>query len=415
MANPSLLIIPDRYKAAKLYSQLPESGDGDFVVTRSTTATRVNASGLIESVASGVPRLDYTGGGCPSLLVEPAATNLLLRSEEFDNASWTKTNLNTTATPPWVNVAVAPNGTTTAEKIIPNTSNVSHFILQGASITSGTTYTQSIYVKAAEYSFFQIAGSQDFDTNSFANFNLTNGTLGSFSGGVATIINAGNGWYRLTYTLTATGTSASGRFVMAVVPSSTSTRLQGFAGNDSDGLFVWGAQLETGSVATSYIPTVATTQTRNADVISRSSVSGLIGQSQGTIYAEINLSKLTGSRYIIAIVVNATNYFAIRTNASNAFIFRYRNGGSETTIPSIPNVSNSSTGIFKLALAYQDGNYAAAVNGTVYPSTASGIFPSGTFETVDLSFTTPLNDRITTAALYPTRLDNATLAQLTTL
>lgn len=73
--NPSLLIVPYRYKAAKLYSQLPESGDGDFVVTRSTTATRVNASGLIESVASGVPRLDYTGGGCPSLLVEPAATN----------------------------------------------------------------------------------------------------------------------------------------------------------------------------------------------------------------------------------------------------------------------------------------------------------------------------------------------------
>jgi hypothetical protein len=78
-------------------------------------------------------------------------------------------------------------------------------------------------------------------------------------------------------------------------------------------------------------------------------------------------------------------------------------------------VSNSSTGIFKLALAYQDGNYAAAVNGTVYPSTASGIFPSGTFETVDLSFTTPLNDRISAAAIYTTRLDNATLSQLTML
>ena len=86
MATPSLVIVPDRYKADKLYSQIPVDGTGDFTVVRGTTATRVNASGLIESVASDVPRLDYTGGGCPSLLVEPAATNLLLRSEEFDDA-----------------------------------------------------------------------------------------------------------------------------------------------------------------------------------------------------------------------------------------------------------------------------------------------------------------------------------------
>ena len=75
MATPSLYIAPDMLKAGKLYSQLPPSGAGDFTVVRNTTATRVNASGLISSVAANVPRIDYTGGGCGSLLVEPAATN----------------------------------------------------------------------------------------------------------------------------------------------------------------------------------------------------------------------------------------------------------------------------------------------------------------------------------------------------
>jgi hypothetical protein len=91
MATPSLLLIPDRYKSGVLYSQLPESGAGDLTFTRASAATRVNASGLIESVASGVPRLDYTGGGCPSLLLEPQRTNLFLNSASGATQSITVT------------------------------------------------------------------------------------------------------------------------------------------------------------------------------------------------------------------------------------------------------------------------------------------------------------------------------------
>ena len=102
--DASLIMYPSGYKAGKLYSLKPTNGTGDFTVVRNTTATRVNASGLIESVAANVPRIDYTGGGCGSLLVEPAATNLLLRSEEFDNAYWTKANTTISA-----DAAVAPD------------------------------------------------------------------------------------------------------------------------------------------------------------------------------------------------------------------------------------------------------------------------------------------------------------------
>ena len=89
---PSIAVIPSGYKASKLYSVLPTDGSGDLDVVRAGAtpnfnATRVNSEGLIENVLSNVPRLDYSDGGCPNLLVEPQRTNLLLRSEEFDNAS----------------------------------------------------------------------------------------------------------------------------------------------------------------------------------------------------------------------------------------------------------------------------------------------------------------------------------------
>lgn len=81
MSTPSLLNIPYLYKAGTLYSQIPESGAGDFTVSRTTTvanrSTRINKDGFIETVLDNVPRLDYPVGGavngCPALLVEPSA------------------------------------------------------------------------------------------------------------------------------------------------------------------------------------------------------------------------------------------------------------------------------------------------------------------------------------------------------
>jgi hypothetical protein len=290
--TPSLLIVPDRYKASKLYSQIPDNGAGDFTVVRNTTATRVDALGLIESVAANVPRLDYTGGGCPGLLVEPAATNLLLRSEEFNVSPWANRALPIIT----ANNAIAPNGTMSADSFNVSDSGLSGRI-QVVALGAGT-YTFSCYIKRNASSVVGAAMRLRV---------IADGST------IQQVIAPTNDWVRYSLTFTA----AVGVTLAEVLNSNI---------NHFD---AWGAQLETGSVATSYIPTVASTVTRNADVISRSSVSGLIGQTAGTLYAEINLSKLTGSRYIIAILVNSTNYFAIRTNASNAFIFRYRNGGSE--------------------------------------------------------------------------------------
>jgi hypothetical protein len=90
LSEASFLVTPNGYKASKLYAAIPTNGNGDMTFTRATTATRVDENDLVSSVASNVPRIDYTGGGCPSILLEPQRTNLVTYSEDFSNASWSK-------------------------------------------------------------------------------------------------------------------------------------------------------------------------------------------------------------------------------------------------------------------------------------------------------------------------------------
>lgn len=147
MSTPSLLNIPYLYKAGTLYSQIPESGAGDFTVSRTTTvanrSTRINKDGFVELVANNVPRLDYPVGGavngCPALLVEPAATNLVLQSENF-GTTWSPVQLlafgsgsvlNTTAT-------LDPYGTNVSDLIVANATLGQHRIDQTITHASGS-------------------------------------------------------------------------------------------------------------------------------------------------------------------------------------------------------------------------------------------------------------------------------------
>lgn len=267
----SLIVTPNAFKAGKLYSIKPTSGAGDLDVVRATTATRVNSAGLIESVANNIPRLDYTNGSCPSILVEPQRTNLALRSEEFDNASWSKSNATVTA-----NSTISPDGTLNADLLIPTTANLFHIIAQSATMSNATTYQQTFFVKPEGYDYVQIyvAGGALAIGSRYINFDLSNGTIGTSDVLTGTITSFANGWYRISASAT---TVASGIGVMglAVVQSSSATYRQAFTGNGTSGIYLWGAQLEAGSNATSYIPTVASAVTRNADVISKTGLTGI--------------------------------------------------------------------------------------------------------------------------------------------
>ena len=164
MPTPSLILVPARFKTGKLYTPLATTSDGtvlgasgDFNVTRATTATRVNASGYIESVASGIPRLDYfaSGGtvGCPALLVEPSGSNLLLQSAGFEvSGTWSPTN--NTITTGSTAAFTAPDNSTNADLITASISGAT-FIGQNTTIASGT-YTLSVFAKAGNYGLFLI-------------------------------------------------------------------------------------------------------------------------------------------------------------------------------------------------------------------------------------------------------------------
>jgi len=422
MSNPSLLCVPYRFKTSTLYSQIPDSGLGDFVVSRSASnvATRVNAQGFIETVPDNVPRLDYPVGGitagCPALLVEPSAQNLLVRSEEFDNASWSKSNL--TATTGSTSAFTAPDGSLTAEALTLTLVSGGHTCNQFLRWPSGTLAVGSIYVKPDTATKFFIANGS-LGVGVF--FNLSNGTIEGTIGAMSgTISAAGNGYYRITASHTATG-PPSQTFQLGIYQTFVSgdyTSTAQFTPSSANLLYVWGAQLETGSVATSYIPTTTAAFTRNADVISVSgAVSGSIGQTEGTIYVEVDVRFLNSTNRRILYISDgtATNSCDIRIDTTN--VIRCVLGASTTSGTVGISSSAITTGIIKIAFAYKSGDFALSVNGAT-ALTASGTFTFGTALSNivlgnQVGGTTFLNDRIRAAALYTTRLTNAELQSLT--
>lgn len=283
LLNASLLLIPSGYKANKLYSEIPTNGNGDFTWARTSTANRTNSSGNIELMATGVPRLSYMYGSCPAVLLEPQRTNLALQSQDFDNASWTKTASSITA-----NTTTSPDGNSNADTFIANGVSTFHIIEQSFNTTNGTNYAFSVYAKKNTNNFLQIiGGSSNFGLNAWANFDLNNGVVGSAgSSATASIVNVGNGWYRCVMVAQGTATLA-GTSAFGIISSSTAGR--GEINTLSTSVFLWGAQFEAGAYPTTYIPTTSATATRVSDSYSRDNIftNSLITSSGGTWFIEL--------------------------------------------------------------------------------------------------------------------------------
>jgi hypothetical protein len=428
MPTPSLLIVPARFKTGKLYSQIPTSGAGDFTATRNTAARRFDSAGLVASVASGIPRLDYytSGGvtGCPALLVEPAATNLHTHSEAFDQ------NYTAIATSASGTNLTAPDNSATADRYLETTANSTHVIgLAGGGagfpVTSGLVYTASVFIKSvggrnARFSLTN-AGSGNVLYTLSGNGTVSNSAIGA-------IQNFGNDWYRCAITFTATGTTNFRQNIFSVSGSTDS-----FTGDVTKGLILWGGQLETGSVATSYIPTTAGTGSRSADVVSVSgAVSGSIGQTQGTIYCEFAYFGQpvlrTGPIFLRS---GAFRGFAIGLGladvASTGIRFSSRNASGTTNVPLVSGALQVGT-YYKVAIGYDAGaTPAGGAQASGVVTYVNGVQAGiGTLQVPDTAITEirmygantttedeAFNGRIRAVALYNTRLTNAELAALT--
>ena len=405
MSTPSLLCVPYRLKAGTLYSQIPDSGLGDFVVTRSASnsATRVNASGLIETVLDNVPRLDYPLGGitagCPALLVEPLAQNITLNSAVI---SGTPTGASIDA-----NVGVSPDGATTADKLKEDSNPGNHNlagIIGGAlgGTVDSSAYRISVFAKAdgrTQFTFFD--NNQSGAGAGTSTFNLSNGT----ATGTGLIQNYGNGWYRCIISCAKTASTSANALVGLLDAGGN----QSYTGNGTSGILFWGKQLETGSVATSYIPTAASPVTRGAETISKTGVSSLIGQTEGTIYAEVvnTLVASYAESYVYRVFADANNeIWARKEGGGNTYSFRWRANSQNTNFlnVAVPN------GVSKIAFGYKSGDTALFLNGSQVATTntdvrAFSVIPT----TIALGSTSSgqfFNDRIRAHSLYPTRLPN---------
>jgi len=301
----SLVQIPSGTKDGTLYSVLPANGDGDFTHARASSATRVNKDGLIENVSSGVPRLDYplldgVVQSCPALLLESIRTNDIQRSEELDNAYWTKYDTSVSA-----NQIVSPDGNTTADKIIEDTGTSTHIIGRSFSFASGTTYSVSVFAKYNGRNLKLTAGNTATWAGS-VKFDLQNGLVISEASGSGSMESYGNDWYRCTVVGTA-GATASTNINFQLLDGET----ESYTGDGTSGVYLWGAMRESGSYPTSYIPTSGSTVTRLTEVCNDAGTVSDFNSVQGVLFADLETVKTSGSRVSLS---QAADPFAERVS-----------------------------------------------------------------------------------------------------
>jgi hypothetical protein len=351
------------------------------------------------------PRFDYDPVtlAAKGLLIEEQRTNLLTYSEQFDNASWIKINSTVTA-----NAATSPDGTANAEKLVENTANAQHFVLQIPSATASTAYTFTVYLKAAERTRAALIDSGGSSATGV--FDLSSGAVVSTSNCTASVSSSGNGWYRCSITFTSAVGQTGVNARVFLVNTGTNTT---YTGDGTSGIFVYGAQLEAGAFATSYIPTVASQVTRSADVatMTGTNFSSWYNQSEGTFVADAS-STASSARSLTASAGAVTDQLFLQSGAATSIAFNvFTASAFVAQLGSLP-----ASLIKKVAGAYKVNDFAASVNGGTVDTDTSGAL--ATYSQLNLGANALgsggfLNGHIRSIAYYNTRLPNATLQALT--
>ena len=369
-----------------------------FDFTRASNGTFVNKSGLIETAASGVPRIDFLGNTKGAMLLEPQRTNLVTYSEDF--IQWTDA------------------GTTTVLSNITNPSGglQSYLLSASSSATNALRYDNSFSVSANySYSLFLKAGTsqevrmQIYDGSSFFRFAvnpLNNFAVVDQSGVNSYLIeDYTNGWKRVSINITTSASASTG--YLQIYPDRT---------GNLNNVYIWGAQAEVGSYSTSLINTQGSAVTRVQDACNQTVPDGVIGQTEGVIFLDIKMPSVIQSNTTFSIGGGTSGEYAqLEIRSDLSINWRYRVGNGDYINANVGSYLGGDR--LKLAFAYKNGDSILYKNG-VSIATDTGSIVSNSWNNVDFSNyagTGKLNADVNQTSLYNTRLSNSELAALTTI
>jgi hypothetical protein len=302
-----------------------------WVRQQTAGTTNITSFSIKQADLNNVPRIDYTGGGCPHILSEPQRTNLETKSNGF--STWSA-NTNVTRT---ANYTLSPDGTQNATRL--------QFTANG----SCSNITQSL----GSYTISCYAKRNDSGTQSVGFF--TNG-----SGVVNSAWSLTSDWKRFSYTFPALNAGA-----------------MGIAGNSGADVSVFGCQLEgLTSYATSYIPTSGSTVTRNQDQFTRDGISSLINSAEGVLFVEVAaLTEVGGGTTRLSISDGSQdNNITIGYSATNTLRTIIRSSSSNQALMTS---SQTITNYLKVAVKYKVNDFALWVNGVEVATDTSGAAPIG--------------------------------------
>ena len=379
-----------------------------FNFERGSSATVVNKDGLIETVGSGQPRIDYKDDSEGALLLEPQRTNLITYSSDFSDASWSKTGASATSG------FTSPDGTTNAFKLVEGTNNGIHQLKAIGISTVVDRYNFSVFVKPNGRNEIRIVGTNYFSSGTDAYFNLETKVITygarAENGLIETLA---NGWFRCSFS------SSGGEFVGNNAHMNIETALNNsnsYQGDGTSGVYIYGAMVEQGSYATSYIPTQGSTVTRLADSCSQTPPDGVIGQTEGTVFLDFKPQTLDATSRFLSIENSSSvsNGWMGIFSALVSGDIRFRFYGDGWDFNSTLIIEKDTR--YKIAVSYKNGVQTSAyVNGNLIGNLTASL--SGkSFQKIRLSEATigvrgdaDFND----IKLYNTRLSNSELQALT--
>lgn len=396
--------VRDRYAVARRVVDAP------IDVNRASAGTYFDASGTLQTAPADQPRIDHDPmtGAASGLLVEESRTNMVTASENFP--TWGRDAVTVAA-----DADTAPDGTLTADRIVETATTAQHRVKQIVSVTGGTRYVLSVFARSANRGLRVLAWNSGWSATAIVN--LQTGAVTGASGSVLVASHAkavGNGWYRVSLIFDATATDIMQiMFYLDNYGGSNS-----FLGDGESYMTLWGAQMEAGGAASSYIPTGASPVTRAGDDVSMATA-GWLTAGRGTFMAEAgwnDLSNTVFNSYAVSVRQDGANILGIRAAhfTSGAPQVVVLAGGTQQAplAQGAPQQGEPR----RMAFAWAANDFAFSVDGATAVTDMSGNIP-GALDTLHVGQLSggagQLNGHIRKLIYYPSRLSDTQLQELT--